>query len=661
MSKNIRFVLLCGCASVLLFSTGLFLSGLNWVMKLSLFASWLVVMATAVYKLKKYYVEEQLKQIQQTAAILRHSGICFYTADEQGDLVFCDDSCRDLARDIFGRAGGAELSRILQHFHSEKGLESISGEIFSGNGAYRFEMDLTAADGKLVRLCHVLQHTYCPEGNISGFAGTVRNISEQERYRDESARLQRYLKAALDCAPGTMFLHDLEGTFITVGQKFAEFAGIAPEMCIGTSIYDYLAPQIADQLLARVQDIAAGGSEFAIQIPAINSRGERLHLDIRHFLIRNDNGEPEAIVGCARRIDNRNMDIKTVKGEGDEILMQAICHEMRTPLAGIIGSLHVLDQMNLAPEAKEYVHKCVVSAERFKDVVNNSLSDLSGKHDPRKFESLDPAAILEKSVDLFLPAASIQNRKINLSIGLDLPDAIICNRKVLGQMLFCLINSGLDIFPDSDITAGIKLVPSVDNYSVLTFYVSGDGCVPVLSGGSYSDCLEQNAKVLDGELYFEDGSTAELGFRIKVPAGKKAAEQELVPIQSLRIILAEDDISSQVFMRKKLESWGHSVRTASTGVEVLNHIENEEFDLILMDLQMPEMNGFDAISFIRNGKPQVRELSIIVMSAYGRESDFKKMSDLGVNDYIAKPVSTEELEKALARLLELGSFSSRRT
>ncbi|MFW5499754.1 MULTISPECIES: response regulator [unclassified Maridesulfovibrio] len=656
MSKNIRFVLLYASVAVLLFSAALFLPDSYWEVKLSLFICWLTLLAMAAWKLHAFCVDQDLRQTQQTASILRNSGACFYTTDAQGALIFSDDACSDLERKIFGKVDNGAHSRLLNHFHSEDGLETIFKEISSGDGVYRFEADLTAADGQLVRLSHVLQPTYCAGGNISGFSGIILDISLQERACAESALWQRYLVAALDSAPGTMFIHDLEGNFLKVSQKFADFAGIAPEMCIGTNIYDYLAPQIADQFLERLQDIAAGGNEFTMQIPAINSRGERLRFDVHHFLIRNDKGEPEAIVGCARRIDNKQMDIRPAKSGGDEALMQAICHEMRTPLAGIIGSLHVLDHMDLSPEAKEYVHKCVVSAERFKDVVNNSLSDLAGNHDLQKFESLDPAACLEKSAELFLPAASIQNRKINLSIGLGLPDAIVCNRKVLNQTLFCLINSALEIFPDSDITAGVKMAPPIDSNSVISFFVSGKRCVPVLSGGSFSGCLEQNAKVIGGELYFEDGGTAELGFRIKVPAGKEGADHELTPMQSLRIILAEDDISSQVFMRKKLEGWGHSVRTASTGVEVLSYINNEEFDLVLMDLQMPEMNGFDAISSIRTGSPEVREIPIIVMSAYGRESDFKKMSDLGVNDYIAKPISTEELEKALARLRELGQI-----
>ena len=654
MSKNIRFVLLYGCVAVLFWGAGVFWAGSYWGAKLGLFSCGVGVLALAVWKIKTFCVEEQFRQIQQTALILRNSGACFYLTDINGGLIFSDEGCRDLEKSISGKVEDDKLSSLLQHFQSEKGLENISSEISSGDGVYRFEVDLTTAAGKQVRLSHVLQHTYSAAGNISGFAGTVRDISLQERVQEESARGQRYLEAVLDSAPGTMFIHDLEGNFLKVSKKFAEFAGIAPELCIGTSIYDYLAPQIADQFLERLKDIAAGGGKLVMKVPAINSRGERLHLDVRHFLVHNEQGDPEAIVGCARRIDKENLSIEPANGEGDETLMQALCHEMRTPLAGIIGSLHVLDHMELAPEAREYVHKCVVSAERFKEVVNNSLNGLAGNYDPQKFESLDPVACLERSVELFLPAASIQNRKINLNIGSGLPDAIICNRKILTQTLFCLINSGLEVFPESDIAAGIKYSPSAGAYSVISFYVAGNDCAPPLSGGSYSGCLKQNAKIINGELYFEEGVTTELGFRIKVPAGKGTAAQDSAPMQSLRIILAEDDISSQVFMRKKLEGWGHLVRTASTGVEVLNHMHNEEFDLVLMDLQMPEMNGFDTIASIRKGTSQIREIPIIVMSAYGQESDFKRMSDLGVDDYIAKPVSTGELEKALERLSALG-------
>lgn len=120
--------------------------------------------------------------------------------------------------------------------------------------------------------------------------------------------------------------------------------------------------------------------------------------------------------------------------------------------------------------------------------------------------------------------------------------------------------------------------------------------------------------------------------------------------QSLRILLAEDDISSQVMMRRKLEGWGHFVRTACNGIEVLDCIKEQPYDLVLMDIQMPEMNGYEAISMIRDNESGSRCVPIVVMSAYGDESDFKKMKELGITDFVSKPIRTEVLKSTLDRI-----------
>ncbi|WP_163293552.1 response regulator [Desulfovibrio sp. JC022] len=604
------------------------------------------MLVAAGSKIKAFLVKRELRFARLAASVAGVDGVAFYITDEHGVLTFVGDGCRDLER---------KFPTLLAHLYSEKVLENIFNEISTSDGIYRFDKVLTSAEGKQSRFSYTLQYVDENEGKAGGLAGTVRDISGREELRSDLDRERRYLETVMNDADETMFIHDLDGNFLKVNNKFSDFAGVAPELCVGTSIYNYLAPQIADKFLQRLKDISAGGNELSMQIPALNSRGEKLQLDVRHVLCRNGEGDPEAIVGYARKIAGPVEKVCLAKGEGDTALMRSLCHEMRTPLAGIIGSLHVLDSMDLAPDAKEYVRKCVISAERFKDVVNISLNDLAGNFDPQEMESLDPAACLEKNVGLFLPAAAIQNRTISLSLDSGIPEAIICKRKVLSQALFCLINSGLEVFPDSDINVGLKLSSITASYSTISFYVAGSGSMAE-SGKIYSDCLKQNVELIDGELFFNTESPAELGFSLKIPAGKKKALQAPDSVQALRIILAEDDISSQVFMRKKLENWGHLVRTASTGVEVLNYMDTEEFDLVLMDLQMPEMNGFAAISAIRQGSSPMRNLPIIVMSAYGRESDFEKMSELGVDDYIAKPVSTENLAKAFERLSALGKL-----
>lgn len=653
-SKNIRLLFFYASIALLFFGTGMFLAGSYWGLKLLLFVCGAGVLVTAGLKIKKFVLDEQDRSVQFAASVVANSGAAFYMTDEQGKLTYFDGACINIEQKLSGKPAKDKLPVLLSHLYSEDALDSLFDKIRAGNGIYKYDVNLVAADGKPVRISHAVQHLYFEEGKIGGLAGSVRDFSEYEELRSVLARKRRYLETVMDSGSEAAFVHDLEGNFLRVNKKFSEFAGLEPELCVGTSIYNYLAPQIAEKFLERFQEIVAGGNQLSMQIPAINARGDKLQLDVRHYLILNDAGEPEAIAGFARKVKPLMQEAGLAKGEGGTVLMQALCHEMRTPLAGIIGSLHVLDRMVLTPDAQEYVRKCMVSAERFKDVVNISLNDLAGNIDPQKMEALDPAGCLENTIELFLPAASIQNRKILFSIDSGLPDAIICNGKVLKQALFCLINNGLEVFPDSDINVGVKEGEPIENYSRLFFYVTGTGGRFEPGKNIYSDCLVQNTVLIDAELYSDFGLNSELGFIIKVPAGKRIVTQEASSVQNLRIILAEDDISSQVFMRKKLESWGHLVRTASTGIEVLNYMEDEEFDLVLMDLQMPEMNGFDAIASIRGGSSSVRSLPIIVMSAYGRESDFEKMSELGVDDYIAKPVSTEELEKAFERLAALG-------
>ena len=652
MSRNVRFIFFYGSVAVLCFGAGVFFGGLYWLPRLLLFICGLAVLGAIGLRIKTFIVDEKERRTQFASLIAANCGSGFYQTDPNGSLLFADNGCRNYEQRLSGRISVDEYPILLEHLSASDFLEKFSQGINARDGIYRFEVEHIALDGEKIKFAHALQYTHDAEGKVNGIVGTVSDISEKEKIKAERDQQERYLDIVMNGAESSQFIHDLEGKFIKVNKKFADYSETTPELCKGTSLYYYLPSQVADNLLQRLRGITSGCNELSIQIPAFNSSGKKIPFDVRFVLCRNGEGEPEAIVGFAREADDFSGEISSTGI--DLAFMGSLCHEMRTPLAGIIGSLHILDNMELASQAREYVRKCALSAERFKDVLNISLNDLAGNIDPRKVESLSPVSILEKNIELFAPAAFIQNRSFALHIGSGVPDAIICNRKGLSKTVFCMINKGLEIFTDLDIAVGVKRSVVDGSDSWISFYVTGEGHAVLPSHGLYSDSFEKNAAIIGGKPYFDESPVAEFGVSIEIPVGRKFATQDSSSAQQLRIILAEDDISSQVFMRKKLESWGHLVRTASTGIEVLNYMEDEEFDLILMDLQMPEMNGFDAISSIREGGPSMRNMPIIVMSAYGRESDFDKMSELKVDDYISKPVSTEQLSKALKRLNSLG-------
>ena len=150
-------------------------------------------------------------------------------------------------------------------------------------------------------------------------------------------------------------------------------------------------------------------------------------------------------------------------------------------------------------------------------------------------------------------------------------------------------------------------------------------------------------------------------FGEKVLSQNKPAErdpkQRMVPVAGARILLAEDNLINQQVAMELLESWGISVTVASDGREAVTAVRNQSFDLVLMDVQMPEMDGYEATNLLRTD-PRFTRLPIIAMTAHAMASDRDRCLAEGMNDHVAKPIVLEELMDVLLRWLPRRTASS---
>jgi CheY-like chemotaxis protein len=119
----------------------------------------------------------------------------------------------------------------------------------------------------------------------------------------------------------------------------------------------------------------------------------------------------------------------------------------------------------------------------------------------------------------------------------------------------------------------------------------------------------------------------------------------------LRILMAEDDVSNQLVVRTMLEKLGHEVTLAENGMQALEFLRGGEFDMVLMDIQMPVMGGLEVTQAIRSapGLARFRSIPIIALTAYAMTGDREKFLEAGMNDYLAKPVSLESLKRVLEK------------
>ncbi len=465
---------------------------------------------------------EMAAQEELLCDALAAAQIGYYRTDLSGNIVF-----RYGFENVLSISGEDISEDLTEHvFPSSSGFDK-KGNIFealrSDRNFYSFEVDFKSADQKMIRLEHTVILARDFQGKPSGCIGVVKNISEQRRLEDELEKERHYLNSVMDNSTDSVFFQDFDGRFLKVNKVFAEYAGASnPEACVGLSVHNFLSPQVANKVLQDISEVAASQSERRLVMPAVDSMGNKLRFDVRHCLHRGVSGNPEAIVGFARELDE-HMENRIDSADCHKELQGLLSHELRTPVAGILGSLRVLEGEDMSQEAREYVAKCTLSAQRLKRTVNGFLNKISGK--------------------------------------------------------------------------------------------KGDIGIQEQTG----------------------------------PISKATGTSTLIE-NGLNVLLAEDDISSQVFMRRTLENWGCNVRTAENGSDVLKFLEEQECDLVLMDIHMPEMTGYEAIARIREMESPGKSLPIIVMSAYRADSDQQKMDEFGVAEFIAKPVRSEILKAAIDKI-----------
>ena len=396
------------------------------------------------------------------------------------------------------------------------------------------------------------------------------------------------------------------------------------------------------------------------------------------------------IRGLATSLDNESRladDYKKAKEEAERSnrvkteFLANMSHEIRTPLNGIMGMLQLLEATGLDFEQRRYGAVALQSCRRLVQLVEDILDVSRIEAGGMRLREADfvPTSVLGAVMDLFGPAAAQKGLSLELEVGDGVPAALHGDAARLQQVLSNLVGNAVKFTQEGSVRlhagAGDE---TADGGCELLLCVSDTG--PGIPDDMREAVFDTFSQVED--VYTRDHSGAGLGlsivrrlvklmggtvsmdtaqgggtvFDVRIPfapargerSGPEEAEPEAAP-EPRRVLLVEDDYANRLYVSQFLRGEGVVVREAENGAQALDALREEAFDLVLMDVQMPVMNGLDAVRAIRTA-PEFADkahVPVIAMTAYAMKGDREKFLAAGMNGYLSKPVEASRLREAL--------------
>ncbi|WP_449243202.1 PAS domain S-box protein [Desulfovibrio sp.] len=529
-------------------------------------------------------------------------------------------------------------------------------------------------------------------GNFAGSFAMFTDITESRRAEQALRESEERFRDLVQRSPLPILVHS-DWRVAFVNPAAARTLGAeSPDQLIGADLLSLVPPEDQDKVRARVQALySRRGDAPAARQRLLRLDGTTIVVEVSAARV-DFQGRPAAQVVFA--------DV-TERVKAEEALIQArdaaeaadrakseflanMSHEIRTPLNGVLGMLHLLRTTSLGPEETLYAETALESGNHLLSVINDilDLTRLQAGRLALRPGPCDLPALVGQVLQSF--AAVGRERGLDLAADLDpaIPSPLVCDEARLRQVLFNLAGNSLKFTEKGEVRVEARLLPSAGSDIWIYFCVSDTGIgIPAAKqaeifesftqvDGSLSrryqgaglglSIVRRLVDLMGGSVAVDSrpGSGTRIAFSIRaargadVPAAPRpdAPPPPAGPAKGLRLLVAEDDRVNQLLFRRMLEKLGHSVQCANNGRQALEMLAAGDFDAVLMDVQMPVMDGLAATRAIRSSTTlgPKSAIPIVALTAHAMKGDRERFLEAGMNAYISKPVDFDELTRALS-------------
>ncbi len=528
-------------------------------------------------------------------------------------------------------------------------------------------------------------HAEREDGRVRRIVGAIQDVTERKHFADRLQRSNDSLLAALDAAKLRLWEIDLEAGVVRDPRSIPHIA--FPEGPVSVPLEEMeklLHPDDRNRVRRELESVAHSGQPLVSRWRAgMPTTGERV-LEQRVRLTIGPNGE-RRLSGIARDVTdevqlNHQLELKRHEAEAASLakseFVARMSHEIRTPMNAVIGMLEVLRRSQLDQDQADHAATALKSAHDLMHLLDDviDVSRLEARQVSVEAQPFAISALVQEVIALFQPRAA--ERFLSLSSPSDgsTPSWLQGDARRLRQVLTNLIGNAIKFTekggiqvrvvydPSSEVLrievrdTGIGLKPDTIGKLFHQFYQADTSSTRSRGGSGLGLAIcRQLVELMDGEIGVESefGRGSTFWFTVKAPlAGAPHAsepEAEADALRPLSILVADDNPASQRILKALLESNGHRVTFADDGLAAVAFAASQTFDVILMDIMMPMMDGLSAATRIRELGGRAAGVPIIALTANALRGDRDRYLAAGMTDYLSKPIDVAALFAALTR------------
>ncbi|MBF0380444.1 MAG: PAS domain S-box protein [Magnetococcales bacterium] len=581
---------------------------------------------------------------------------------------------------------------VASHLTEHKSFKGLEVHIYNNDGTLGF--------------FNIFGHPFFDQkGVFQGFRGITRDIGQKVKSQKILKQSEEMFRAIFEqAAVGVMQVESETGRIYQVNQKYCEIVGYDSDEIKQLKEQKITHPDDWNTELQNINKLFAGDVDmFSVEKRYFHKNGSEIWVNKTVSRLGTSDEKPIYNLAIIEDITNRKLiEINLHKAKiaaevassAKSDFLSTMSHEIRTPMAGIIGMADLLTELNLKEPALTYTKTIRQYGNILLSIINDIL-DFSkieaGKLELEKI-TFSQQTIFENIHTLFVKLAEQKNIKLIMNIDPKLSIPLVGDPNRLQQILINLIANALKYTKSGEVIVSADWFTLNDNTGELLYQIQDSGIgIPQSKLENLFQPFEQvdnsNTRrfggtglglaivkrlvdLMDGKIEVESVVDKGSNFKVTIPLKKSkdpSAELEYNTntltnivrdkIAGSKVLLVEDQSVIQMIVLAFLEEVGIYADLAVNGQQALDMVKQKDYEIILMDIQMPEMDGMEATRLIRKDIG-IDQLPIIALTAYAMTEEKANHINAGMNDHIAKPIDKDKLFEVIAKWIQTKNIST---